>query len=399
MHISKGLFLPRVDSLKCTNCSICINSCPGYSVDFSKINKSIFQKQPTNELIGNYLNCYIGHGCNTQIRFCSSSGGITTELLIFALDTGVIDGVVVTKMNELKPFEPKPFIARTRAEVIEASRSKYCPVPLNATLKQIISEKGKFAVVGLPCHIHGVRKAEQNIKGLKEKIVLHVGLMCSHNVNLDGTKFILDNLRIKKEDVVEIRYRGMGWPGSMLIKKNNGSSFKIPYVGNWHSYWPVFSSFFFTPIRCLKCSDQTNELADLSVGDAWLPELKADHNGESIIVSRTEIAEKLLFSALKEERICLKPIKVGKVLQSQESPLRFKKSDFAQRMRIIKLFGNCVPIFYSIDESSMSFAGSFRAVYSYFNSCISSNHFFRAVMVNIPLPIFRLYYGFYKFLP
>ena len=34
-------------------------------------------------------------------------------------------------MKKDNPLEPEPFIARTREEIIEASKSKYCPVPAN----------------------------------------------------------------------------------------------------------------------------------------------------------------------------------------------------------------------------------------------------------------------------
>ena len=45
-------------------------------------------------------------------------------------------------------------------EPVSATKSKYCPVPANVRIKKILRRNGKFAVVGLPCHIHGVRKAE-----------------------------------------------------------------------------------------------------------------------------------------------------------------------------------------------------------------------------------------------
>jgi len=74
-------------------------------------------------------------------------------------------------MKKENPLEPEPFIARTKEEIIEASKSKYCPVPANIALKEIMDSKSgeKFAVVGLPCHIQGIRKFEEVNKILKEK--------------------------------------------------------------------------------------------------------------------------------------------------------------------------------------------------------------------------------------
>ena len=179
----------------------------------------------------------------------------------------------------VNPLESEAFIARSREEIVAASKSKYCPVAANYALKDIIHEKGNFAVVGLPCHIHGVRKAEQIYPELKKKIILHLGLMCSHMVSFEGTEFYGSKIKHRiRVSVHGITYRGKGWPGAMTVRSSE-RSVSIPLVGNWRSYWPVFSSFLFTPMRCTMCPDQLAELADISLGDAWLPEFRGDKIG------------------------------------------------------------------------------------------------------------------------
>ena len=108
-------------------------------------------------------------------------------VLISALEKNLIDGALVTRMKKDNPLESEAFIARTKEEIISASKSKYCPVAANISLKQILKEEGRFAVVGLPCHLHGIRKAEKINKALGKKIVFHFGLLCSHMVNFIGT--------------------------------------------------------------------------------------------------------------------------------------------------------------------------------------------------------------------
>jgi coenzyme F420 hydrogenase subunit beta len=185
----KGIYVPKLDEEKCNNCGLCYKVCPGHSVDFKNLNLEVFGKESEDILIGNYLNCYIGHATDYDIRYNSASGGLITQLLIFALEEGIIDGALVTRMKKDNPLEPEPFIARTKGEIIEASKSKYCPVPANIALKEILASKEgeKFAVVGLSCHIQGIRKAEQINKKLKERIVLHLVLFCNHGVNFIGT--------------------------------------------------------------------------------------------------------------------------------------------------------------------------------------------------------------------
>jgi coenzyme F420 hydrogenase subunit beta len=189
----KGINVPELNEEKCNHCGICYEVCPGHEVDFKQLNLEIFGKGPEDVLIGNYLNCYTGYATDYDIRYNSASGGLVTQLLVFALEEGVIDGALVTRMKKDNPLEPEPFIARSKEEIIEASKSKYCPVPANIVLKEILeSEDGKrFAVVGLPCHIHGIRKAELINKKLKAKIVLHFGLFCSHTVDFLGDRFLV----------------------------------------------------------------------------------------------------------------------------------------------------------------------------------------------------------------
>ena len=184
--------------------------CPGHSVDFKSLNKYFFNKESEDLRMGVYSECFIGYSMDESIRYNSSSGGVITSLLIYALERGVIDGALVTRMNKDNPFEPEPFIAKTREEIIEASKSKYCPVPLNKLINEIIESKDnkKIAVVGLPCHIHGIRKAEMLNKTLKKKIVLHLGIFCSHTDTFWQTYSLINQLGIKEKDVQKINYRG-----------------------------------------------------------------------------------------------------------------------------------------------------------------------------------------------
>ncbi|GAI03623.1 unnamed protein product, partial [marine sediment metagenome] len=192
---SKGIYLPQLEREKCNECGVCLKVCPGHEVDFKALNLEIFGKEPEDILLGNYLNCYTGHATDYDIRYNSASGGLVTALLIFALEQGLIDGALVTKMRENNPLEPQSFIARTAEEIISAAKSKYCPVPANIALKQLLKEEGMFAVVGLPCHIHGVRKAELVNSKLKEKVALRLGLFCSQTPSFFATEYILQKMK------------------------------------------------------------------------------------------------------------------------------------------------------------------------------------------------------------
>lgn len=337
----KGIYLPQADKAKCTGCGLCFEACPGHSVDFKSLNREIFGKEPDDILIGNYLRCYTGHATDYNIRYNSASGGLVTALLIFALEEGLIGGALVTRMSEENPLEPQPFIARTRGEIIAASKSKYCPVPANIALKEILQNEGKFAVVGLPCHIHGIRKAESLNKKLKEKIVLHIGIFCGHTPTFLATDFVLQKFKVDKNNIKVLDYRGQGWFGGMSIKLKGSNNRSIPYF----NYWDKGFGLYFYPRRCSLCIDGTAELADISFGDAWLPQFKKDKIGTSILISRTRLAKEILQNKNLPTRIKINQVAPQKIFQSQKSMLDFKKSTVREGQTILGIFGKKLPIY------------------------------------------------------
>lgn len=399
LNIVHGTYLPQVEDANCTNCGYCIKSCPGHQVDFTELNHRIFGNQCDASLLGNYLECYIGHSNDEYTRYNSSSGGMISELLIFALEEGIINGALVVRMKNDRPLEPEPFIARSKEQILSASKSKYCPVPANIALKHIIRQNGKFAVVGLPCHIHGIRKAETLDRRLREKIVLHLGLFCSHTVSFIGTEVLLHKFGINEQLVEKIDYRGNGWPGSLSITLINKQVFKPKERDFRKAYWnPLFGSFFFTPFRCMSCVDMTNELADLSFGDAWIKKiLEMDRVGMSIVISRSEAGEKLLKEAKRKGKITLKKISDKHVLRSQLIPLSFKKVDIKSRLSILKSLGNIIPKYRGVKyyPNKYSFMISFLQI---LDAYVSNRKIGLFILKNTPFKVLRVWSAFLYFL-
>ncbi len=337
---SKGIYIPRLDEERCNQCGVCLAVCPGHTVDFKQLNSGIFGYDTADILLGNYANCYTGYATDSKIRYDSASGGLVTLLLIFALEEGMIDGALVTRMSEDNPLEPEPFIARTREEIISAAKSKYCPVPANIALSEIIKEEGRFAVVGLPCHIQGVRKAEMANKKLKEKIVLHLGLFCNHAPSFLATEYILRNMKVKKQQVKKLDYRGEGWPGIMKIGLEN-RELSISLSDYWES---GFGSFFY-PRRCLFCIDALSELADISFGDAWLREFRDEKLGQSMVISRTGVGQQILERAVRQGAIELAEMDPTEIKQSQGILLRRRKAGANAHMSFLRALHKKTPVY------------------------------------------------------
>jgi coenzyme F420 hydrogenase subunit beta len=349
MAVKNAIYVPTLIEEKCNNCGLCAASCPQASVECVQVDAAL-DADDQRTILGTFSEAYLANAQDGAIRRAAASGGVVTALLIYALEKGIITGALVTKMNKDRPLEPEPFIARTREEIIEAARSKYCPVPANIALREILGapDGERFAVVGSPCHIRGIRKAEETSKKLKQRIVLHVGLFCSHNNTFAATQLLLRSLKLEEKDVAEIFYRGFGWPGKTKIVLKNGTEKVLdPYLLDMRTKWGrLYNSFFSTPACCLFCSDVTAEAADFSFGDLWLPEVMAvEREGHSILIARTAHATRLLEHADLKESIHLSSLSADKIVRSQSLFLHFKKINLAYRVRLASFFGRkpCEP--------------------------------------------------------
>jgi len=379
MHLcrDKGIFIPKVNKDLCNQCGICYKVCPGHEVDFNNLNQEIFGKLPEDPFIGNYKNFYVGYSLNDNIRFNSASGGLVTQFLIFALEEGIIDGALVTRMDKNNPLMPEPIIARTKEEIIEASGSKYCPVPINIILRKILEapDNEKFAVVGLPCHIHGIRKAESIYKQLKEKIKFHIGIICNHTPTFHATKFILKINNLKEKDIIELNYRGCGWPGMMEITNIKKEKILIPHFAV--EYWgSIFNSFFF-PSRCTVCTDKSCKLTDITFADAWTPEfIKKDKKGTSLLVIRKEIE----LNAKLKNKINLNLVSKDIIMKSQN--LDEVKKKVLANIEIKNALGKKTPI-YCEEKTEIGLKDYYSALISYSKNYLSKSPFLVKLYMNL----------------
>ena len=310
-----GIYLPRLDPSKCIHCGVCHLVCPGIEADFNKLNFIAFDQKSKYAFLGNYLSCYSGYATDQNLRAKSTSGGLISALAIFALETGLVDGVLTTRANLKKPLKPYSFIAKTKQEVLSAIGSKYCPISTNSALDKILKKQGRYIVIGLPCHIQGIRKAQALNKELKNRISLIFGMVCNHTPTFHAINFLLKKFKIRTEHIVKLDYRSNGWPGGIKIVMDNGSKYVIPFSSSY--YWGYVFQKFFWPKRCMICNDKLCQLADIIFMDAWLPEFSFDKIGHSLIVVRSIKGKNFLTEAIKKDVLKLQPISIEQVLQSQ----------------------------------------------------------------------------------
>lgn len=337
-----GAYVPVLDPQRCTQCGLCRKVCPAANENFHTLNEFVFGSIPQDMLLGHQQGCYLGYAADEQIRWQATSGGLVTALLLHLFDRHRIDGALLTRMAADDPLRAEPFIARSAEDVRSAIGSKYLPVPLNQLLRTVIEEPGRYAVVGLPCHLHGIRRAEMYLPILKERLVYHFGLVCSRTMNSSGWRLVLDKMGVDPNEVRELKFRGEGWPGGMISYLRNGERRFLPMLNTWWA--EIFGAWYFSQSYCLLCPDVWAEYADLSFADAYLPEvLSSDKKGTSIVMARTPQGQHLLEEVIKNQVVRLNPLPVRRAVQSQLFMTLFKKRNLPVRIGRLARRGKSLP--------------------------------------------------------
>lgn len=378
----RGVFIPEINNTTCINCGLCLKLCPGRQVDFKSLSQFYFTSQPEDPWLGVWRRMLIAYSSDLGLREQASSGGSVSELLRFALKENLIQGALVTRMRSDEPLISETFIARTNPEILSAKGSKYCPVHIGKALQEILNSEGKFAVVGLPCHLHGLAKLFQEHPEIREKIPYVFGLMCSKTSTNLATKFYLRGRGLNPENVKTIRYRSNGWPGSISVELNSGEIKYFPRSPREKKWQILQSTSFnsnFTVPRCLICCDHTAEFSDLSFGDPRYPEeLKNEIIGKNIIVCRTKAGEQLLESAFKSGTLMLhREVSIKEFYEGQNISF---KCGYDANMKLRKNLGYSVPEYISNKTTNRNLMQKIKRLTTYLPSYVS---YFRLLLSSL----------------
>lgn len=323
--------IPIINERKCNSCGICRKVCP--ALDFNKLVME-------GSFLGNIKQIYIGHSKNYKIRYHSSSGGVATNIALFLLENGYIDGVICTIESDNNPLDNETIIARNTKEIIQAKGSKYYPTSPCMKLKDIINQKGKFLFIGKGCDIEGLEKLKKKFPILEEKIFLSLGIFCDHQPSRNAAIYLLKKNKINPSDVEKICYRGNGWPGYLSILSENGHLKKIPYNIAWSRF--LAKPKFVLP-RCRLCFKGFAEFSDISLGDPWVLQDSLEAIGESLIVTRSELGERIIKEMYLGDFIKIKKTIKSVIINSQKSIVA-KKKKILNEIRILNIVEKFIPI-------------------------------------------------------
>lgn len=302
---SGGLLIAEVNKADCNACGLCLQVCPG-----DHLSEGILHHQ-VDPFKGRVLAAFCGKATNSKFLQNGQSGGIATALLCFLLDVGIIQKALVTDMPENGSLRTMCRLTADKKQIIQAQGSKYCPVALNSFLPKTKEWQNlKFAVVGLPCHFHGLRNFLLLHNDLQPPLL--IGLICERIMSFAAIDYLIEKSGFPQNNVNVFRYRDKlfgGWPGNVSVKSKDN---KAASVSNKHRYW---CKAFFTPLRCHLCFDKMNIFCDIMLGDAW--GVKEEKEGCSVILARTAKGLDIIEKACKAGVIQVEEINPEAVFKGQ----------------------------------------------------------------------------------
>ena len=319
---SEGFWYPKIDQLKCIDCSYCQKICP-----------------VLNQVVSHSVPHAFAAFCKDEtIRKCSSSGGVFSILAKRVIDNG---GIVFGACFD-KHFSVEHGFTETKEKLDLFRGSKYVQSKINNAYLQAKTflEHGRLVYFsGTPCQIGGLkaflRKDYNNL--ICQDLICH-GVpspkawkeYIAFREHVAGTSVKSVNFRDKRD----------GWQKySVSIRFQNGQEYHEPLDND--SYLKVFLNNIDLRPSCYHCPFKgLSRESDITLADFWgiekiFPKL-CDNKGVSLLLVHTEKGRSLLKETANS--LFLKPFdcSIVSVLNPsvcQSAPLNKNRNNFFKYLR------------------------------------------------------------------
>lgn len=330
-------------------CEICLEICPfSYKANnANEIAQGLFsgiEGISRDDLLGYYLDTYVGYSITNGHRERGSSGGMATWLLEELIKNNLVDSVICVAKSESKDSFFAYRIFNKVDSIRDAAGSKYCPVEMSGVIKNILHEENpkRYAIVGLPCSLKALRSAAHKYPKLGYSIRYMLGLCCLQLPNRFYTEYLIRLSGLPVGQMKTINYRskrGAERAGNFrftAVSSSGKRGKELPYFG---SVAHAFGSGYFKRKVCNYCEDVFAELADVTFMDAWLPEYESDPTGHSILIVRNPDINRLLKEGNKQKSCLLEQMPIDRVIESQRGAVESKKKQISGRLYYAKMLG------------------------------------------------------------
>ncbi len=342
---------PVLDSGTCIACGACVAACPGVElafneargmyqpssagnaaaaavcpaikVDFEELSRRLFGASADISEHGVIDSVHLAQSTNHELNMNASSGGLIKELLLRYLSRDEVDGVIALK--EVGGLCYEPALLSTPEEIVALPGSIYHNLALDKALQILRETHGRFVLVAIPCQLEGIYQyVLTHEPALLRRIAATIGLICGWDFSHHALRAICDFKQIPFDQIQEVSYRGGGPVGRLRILAAGEEQVVNRRID--FSYQVAFDRSFNIP-RCHLCVNHANFLADVVVGDAWLPSTVGTKTGISIVICRRPETTVILEAMADKGTIRRIAVTTEEITESQSRQITF--GDFA----------------------------------------------------------------------
>lgn len=337
MEINKdGFLVPKLDnSFSESAINLCpFNPAPEPEVKDEDVLANLFLKDAVNfdKRIGKYSGIYVGYSPNFQEN--SSSGGIATHIFSELLKRKIVNHLFIVK--EVNGSYAYQWFNDCK-EIQEISKTRYIPVTLEKLFLEIDAKDGFVAVSGVACFVKAIRLKQYYNPKYKQKIKFVVGIICGGLKSTFFTDYlaqksgIYDSYRNQDYRIKDFNSNALDYSFGAYNSKNVFKSVKMNSIGD------MWGTGLFKANACDFCDDVTTELADISLGDAWIDPYQSDGRGTSIVICRSKNSSSLVESLRISDELLLNNLDIKLLKVSQGGSFRHRQMALKFRLDLLKL--------------------------------------------------------------
>jgi coenzyme F420-reducing hydrogenase beta subunit len=299
------------------------------SLDEDQLGDILFKNKKHDKRVGYYNKIYTGHVIDETKRITSSSGGLTTWFAEKLLINDEVD--IIVHVGQSKDFfEYK--ISRTISDLNETSnkKSRYYPVTFESLVEYIKNTNERILFIGIPCFVKSIRSIQHEF-GL-DNIKYVFSLLCGHMKSVHFAENIAWQVGISPKELkyIDFRVKKEGYQSSDYFVEVESKKGKKVLHKNTLLLGSNWGHGFFKHKACDFCDDLAGELADVTFGDAWLPQYSDDYLGTNIIVSRNDLFDKYLIDYKNE--IKTETVTVDVFYETQAANYRHRRDGLKVRV-------------------------------------------------------------------
>lgn len=295
------------------------DACPGKGIDYPELYRLHYGRLPDDWRIGLVEHLWIGHAADAAIRRAGASGGVTTAILLYLLETKRIDAAIVARQGIPTAEQASHVIARTPAQIIASAQSVYVPVSMLDAMNHFVPGE-RYAMTCVPEQSAALRMLQHRGHPRARQVEYVLGPYTGTALDPRAIRALLRMHAVPDEDaVISLQWRAGEWPGHLEVRTASGCVVQSKKV-----YYNFLIPFYVTQAS-LQSMDFANEFTDLSVGDAWSPQFEGLGQGFSVVAARSTMMAAIVQEMQDRGLLTLDSVNVLETTAMHGHMIDFKK--------------------------------------------------------------------------